>query len=69
MGNTGVVSTLIATGTSEEGFDAEWREIVIVTFDGDLLSRCELFDEPDLDAALARFQELQSPTPRRDAAL
>ena len=28
-------------------------------FDGDLLSRYELFDEADLDAALARFDELQ----------
>jgi hypothetical protein len=63
------VSIVIATGTSEEGFDAEWREIVIVTFDGDLLSRCELFDEADVDAALTRFQELQSPVPRPDAAL
>jgi hypothetical protein len=56
--NAGVVSTVVATGTSQEGFDAEWREIVLVTFDGDLLSRCELFDETDLDAALARFDEL-----------
>ena len=57
--NAGVVSTVVATGTSQEGFDAEWREIALVTFDGDLLSRCELFDEADLDAALARFDELQ----------
>ena len=30
-----------------------------LTFDGDLLSRCELFDERDLDAALAKFDQLQ----------
>ena len=29
-----------------------------MTVDGDLISRCEFFDEADLDAALARFDEL-----------
>ena len=33
-------------------------EINIFTFEGDLISRCEVFDEADLDAALARFEEL-----------
>ena len=28
---------------------------------GDLINRCEIFDEADLDAAIARFEELQSP--------
>ena len=28
---------------------------------GDLINRCELFDEADLDAALARFDELDRP--------
>ena len=58
--NTGVVSTVAVTGTSQEGFDAEWREICLLTFDDDLLSRCELFDEVDLDAAIARFEVLHS---------
>lgn len=26
--------------------------------DGDKLNRCEVYDEPDLDAAVARFEEL-----------
>ena len=43
--------------------------IQLLTVEGDLVNRSELFDEADLDAALARFQELQSPTPRRDPAL
>ena len=43
-----------AHGTSQEGFDAEWRGIDFLTVDGDLLNRCEVFDEADLDAALAR---------------
>ena len=34
--------------------------IELLTVDGDLLSRCELFDEADIDAALARFDELSS---------
>ena len=32
--------------------------IDLFTVDGDLISRCEMFDESDLDAALARFGEL-----------
>jgi hypothetical protein len=46
-------------GTSRDGFDAEWQEIGLFTLEGDLISRCELFDEADLGAALARFDELQ----------
>ena len=33
-------------------------EFAFCTVDGDLINRCELFDEADLDAALARFDEL-----------
>lgn len=60
----GAVFTQAAHGTSEQGFDAEWREIIVATFEGDLVNRCELFDETDLDAAIARFEELQ-PQPAR----
>ena len=35
-----------------------------MTVDGDLINRCELFDEADLDAAIARFDQLGRPTPR-----
>ena len=35
-----------------------------MTVEGDLISRCELFDEADLDAAIARFDELSRPVPR-----
>ena len=54
----GAVVTHAAQGVSQEGFDAEWRMLFIFTVDGDLISRCEIFDEADLDAALARFDEL-----------
>jgi hypothetical protein len=48
---------------SHQGFDAERRVIGISTVDGDLIDRCELFDETDLDAALARFDELTASAP------
>ncbi len=51
-------------GTSQEGFDAEWRAVNVLTVEGDLISRCEVFDEADVDAALARFDELSRPAPR-----
>ncbi len=55
-------------GRSSEGFDAEWREVDLVTVEGDLVKRCEIFDEADLDAALARFEELQPQAPRLENA-
>jgi hypothetical protein len=62
--DTGCIITHTAYGTSQEGFDAEWRETVFFTFEGDLIKRCEMFDEIDLDAALARFDRLNQPDPR-----
>jgi hypothetical protein len=49
----------VVRGTSHSGFDAEWREIGISTVQGDGINRSELFDESDLDAALARFDQLE----------
>ncbi len=60
----GAVVTLAMSGTSQEGFEAEWRLIDLMTFEGDLMNRSELFDEADLDAALARFDELNRPSPQ-----
>jgi hypothetical protein len=59
----GVVVTHVGAGTSKEGFDAEWRMINVVVVDGDLISRSEMFDEADIDTALARFDELNRPAP------
>jgi hypothetical protein len=58
LSDAGAVVTYAANGTSGEGFDAEWREITLLTFEGDLISRCEIFDEADLDTAVARFDDL-----------
>ena len=58
LSHLGAVVTQVMKGTSRDGFDAEWREVDILTVEGDLINRGELFDEADIDAALARFDEL-----------
>ena len=68
LNNFGAVVTGAAHGTSQQGFEAEWREVEIFTFDGDLLSRFELFDETELDAAIARFDQLSRPSTRLENA-
>ena len=50
-------------GTSPEGLDAEWPMILLLSVEDDLINRCEIFDVEDLDAALARFDELDRPIP------
>lgn len=55
--------TQMSYGTSDEGFDAEWRMLNLVIVEGDLINRCELFDEADIDTAVARFDELSRPAP------
>ena len=51
-----------------EGFDAEWRAIGIITIEGDLIDRCEIFDEENIDAALAKFDELSRPVTQLENA-
>jgi hypothetical protein len=58
LSSLGAVVTHAQQGTSTEGFDAEWRSIELMTVDGGRIDYCEIFDEADLDAALARFDEL-----------
>lgn len=58
LGESGAVVTHVARSTSQADFNAEWRLTCIYLVDGDLLSRCELFDPADLDVAVARFDEL-----------
>jgi len=64
LNNLGAVITHTASGTSQEGFDAEWRLVALFTVTGELISRAELFDETDLNAALARFDQLSRPASR-----
>ncbi|MDT5110357.1 MAG: hypothetical protein QOE20_2247, partial [Mycobacterium sp.] len=68
LSNLGGVVTHVAHGISQEGFDAEWRDINILTVEGETLSRSELFHESDIDAALERFDELSRPAPRLENA-
>ena len=68
LGKIGAVVTHLARGISQEGFDAEWRDVHVLAVEGDMLSRSELFDEADLDAAIARFDQLSRPAPRLENA-
>ena len=68
LSDVGAVVTHATQGRSQEGFDAEWRVITLLTVKGDLIDRCERFDETDMDAALARFDELSRPTRRLENA-
>jgi hypothetical protein len=58
LGNLGAVVAHTLNATSHEGFNAAWRVITVLTVDGDLIDHVELFDEEDLDNALAKFDEL-----------
>ncbi len=68
LSSPGAVVSHVQHGTSPEGFDAEWRMIQVLTVDGDRINHREIFDEADLDAALARFDELSPQTPRLENA-
>ena len=68
LSNLGAVFTQAVSGTSQDGFEAEWREIVLATVDGNLINRIELFEEADIDAALTRFEQLSRPAPRPENA-
>jgi DNA-binding SARP family transcriptional activator len=62
LNSLGAVLTHVITGTSQEGFAASWRQINILTVDGDLFNRIEIFDETDLDTALTKFDQIPGPT-------
>ena len=68
LSSLGAVASYRAYGTSPEGFDAEWRMVMLLTVEVGRINRCEVFDEADLDAALARFEELQPQPPRLENA-
>ena len=62
LNDVGAVISSASHETSEDGVSAEWHVISVVTLDGDLINRTEIFDEGDLGVALARFDELQPQT-------
>ena len=59
----GVVTTLAMQGSSSDGFDARWRVHQILTHEGGVGRRCEVFSEADLDAALAEIRRTQPSNP------
>ncbi len=59
LNDVGAVVSHAEHVTTKEGFDAEWRGVDILMVEGDLGKRAELFDEADIDTAIARFEELQ----------
>ena len=61
LNGLGAVIGYAAQGNSHEGFEAEWRGCTLLMVEGDRVSRCEVFDEIDLDVAIARFDELSRP--------
>jgi hypothetical protein len=63
LSSLGAVVSRAVNGTSQDGFYAEWREVDLLTLEGNSLSRCEIFDDVDVDVALARFDELNRPAP------
>ncbi|WP_443093920.1 BTAD domain-containing putative transcriptional regulator [Mycolicibacterium agri] len=60
LNDCGAVFTNVIKATAPEAFDAEWRFIELMQAKGELISRVEVFDEEDLDSALAKFDELQA---------
>ena len=68
VNDLGAVFTWAGHGTSHEGFEAEWRGVTLMTVDGEKVSRVEVFDEEDVDAALARFDQLSRPAPQLENA-
>ncbi|MGV0794921.1 BTAD domain-containing putative transcriptional regulator [Mycolicibacterium sp. XJ1819] len=68
LSDAGAVVTRAIDATSMDGFDAEWREIDLLTFEDDRISRLEIFDEADLATAIARFDEIARPAPRPENA-
>ena len=66
--NLGAVFTAAGHGTSQQGFDAEWRRDLSTDVRRRPNHRCEVFNEQDIDDALARFDELSRPAPQLENA-
>jgi hypothetical protein len=66
--NLGAVITWATNAISQQGFEAEWWQPSVVMIEGDMINRAELFDAADIDRALARFEELNSPAPQLENA-
>ncbi len=61
LNDLGAVITSMSHETSPEGVNAEWRVISVFTLEGDLINRLEVFDETDIDAAIATVRGVAPP--------
>ena len=59
LNKAGAVVTHTAQGTSKEGFDAEWREVMLIAFEDESVCRCELFDESDVRRRAYKIRRAQ----------
>ena len=58
--NSAVLMVHDLHGVDEQGMETQWSGLVIAVGDGGLILHWEEFDPDDLDAAIARYEELTS---------
>jgi len=63
-----IVSEVVVKGTTAEGAAIELPAIILIVFDGVQVMRMEAFDPGQRGMALARFDEINAPTPHLDNA-
>ena len=68
LSDLGAVCHLCGAWDLARGLRRRVARVNLLTVEGDMVNRCELFDEADLDAALARFEQLSRPAPRLENA-
>ncbi len=61
LSDLGAVVTYTAQGSSKEGFAAEWREIALMSIEGDKFSRNELFDEARPRCRVSKIRRTPQP--------
>ena len=64
LNDLGAVVTQVANGTSQEGFDAEWRGINLLTVDGDLSTASRSSTRPTSTPPSRASIELSRPAPQ-----
>ena len=68
VNNLGAVVTHVVKGHPKRASTPNGGKSLLVTLEGDVINRCELFDEADLGTALARFDQLSRPLRRLENA-
>ena len=69
LSDLGAVVTHTAHGDLARGLRCRVAtRSIFLTVEGDMVNRSEIFDEADLDAAIAKFEQLSRPAPRLENA-